>query len=87
MIVRRQQILALIVVIVCTITVWAKTDSFYDSVNDILQDINYYSVLGVRSDASNDEIKKAFRRLALELYESVNVIFHHCYFFLSTTYM
>jgi molecular chaperone DnaJ len=33
---------------------------------------DYYSVLGVRRDASQDEIKKAYRRLARELHQDVN---------------
>lgn len=33
---------------------------------------DYYAVLGVRRDAGQDEIKKAFRRLARELHPDVN---------------
>jgi molecular chaperone DnaJ len=33
---------------------------------------NYYAVLGVRPDAEQDEIKKAYRRLARELHPDVN---------------
>ena len=32
---------------------------------------NYYDVLGVRRDAGQDEIKKAYRRLARELHPDV----------------
>lgn len=33
---------------------------------------DYYSVLGIGRDASQDQIKKAFRRLARELHPDVN---------------
>jgi hypothetical protein len=34
--------------------------------------VEYYSVMGVRSDAAPDEIKRAYRRLARELHPDVN---------------
>lgn len=33
---------------------------------------NYYEILGIRSDAKKDEIKKAYRRLALEFHPDKN---------------
>src|SRR5206468_7526578 len=33
---------------------------------------DYYGILGIRRDASSDEIKKAYRRLARELHPDVN---------------
>lgn len=42
------------------------SSSYYDSVNAILNKINYYDVLNVNKDSSIDEIKRSFRTLALE---------------------
>jgi molecular chaperone DnaJ len=33
---------------------------------------DYYGILGIRRDASADEVKKAYRRLARELHPDVN---------------
>ena len=33
---------------------------------------NYYEILGVAEDATGDEIKKAFRKLALEYHPDKN---------------
>jgi molecular chaperone DnaJ len=33
---------------------------------------DYYAILGIRRDASADEVKKAYRRLARELHPDVN---------------
>lgn len=46
--------------------IYAHSSSYYDSVNAILNKINYYDVLNVNKDATTDEIKRSFRLLALE---------------------
>jgi preprotein translocase subunit Sec63 len=43
-----------------------RTSSFYDTVNDIATGIDYYEVLDVSPQASERDIKKAFRTLGMK---------------------
>ncbi|GAM17847.1 hypothetical protein SAMD00019534_010220, partial [Acytostelium subglobosum LB1] len=50
----------------------AKTSSYYTSVNDISKGINYYSQLNLNNNATQREIKTAFRKLSLEHHPDKN---------------
>ncbi|EFA85512.1 hypothetical protein PPL_01469 [Heterostelium album PN500] len=49
-----------------------RTSSYYSILNDISAGVNYYSLLGVNNDASERDIKKAFRKLSLEHHPDKN---------------
>lgn len=62
----KTSLLLSIFLILCTIEkTCARTDAYYTSVNAVLKKINYYNVLNIKENATLEEVKKAFRTLAL----------------------
>ncbi|KAF2077820.1 hypothetical protein CYY_000865 [Polysphondylium violaceum] len=52
-----------LLVVVCVAE--AKSPSYYDMITDINKGVDYYKVLEIKRDASEKEIKKAFRKLSI----------------------
>lgn len=46
-------------------SVEAKSDSYYDTVADVLAGVDYYALLGVTTSSTEDEIRKAYRKMAM----------------------
>jgi len=62
-----------IIFCLCLVSVSARSSEYYEMVEDIEAHINYYQLLGVTEDSPTDEIRRKFRKLALQYHPDKSV--------------
>jgi len=62
-----------IIFCLCLATVSARSSEYYEMADDIEAGINYFKLLGVNEDSATDEIRRKFRKLALQYHPDKSV--------------